>query len=85
MKDLLEFLAESLADEPEQVSVSTSRRDGGTRLALRVGEGDLGTIIGRQGRTARAIRTVLAAAGRKTGETVVVEIDDGAGRRRGDR
>ena len=85
MRDLLQFLAESLAEEPEQVSVGASRGDGGTRLTLRVAEGDLGTVIGRQGRTARAIRTVVAAAGSKAGESVVVEIDDGAGRRRGDR
>lgn len=85
MRNLLQFLAESLADEPEQVSVNLSRKGGATMLTLRVSDGDLGTIIGRQGRAARALRTVVAAAGVKAGESVVVDINDGTGRRRGDR
>ncbi|MGH9459484.1 MAG: KH domain-containing protein [Thermoanaerobaculia bacterium] len=62
MRDLALFLARSLVDDPEQVRITEVRRDHATVLELRVAPEDLGKVIGRQGRTARAIRNVLAAA-----------------------
>lgn len=69
MKQLVEFLARSLVDHPEQVKVDELQRNQATVLELRVAPEDLGKVIGRQGRTARAIRTLLATAssgGRRT-------------------
>jgi predicted RNA-binding protein YlqC (UPF0109 family) len=62
MKQLIEFLAKSLVDEPDAVQVREVEREGTTVLELRVAQGDLGKVIGRQGRTARAMRTLLANA-----------------------
>ncbi|HVR42673.1 MAG TPA: KH domain-containing protein [Thermoanaerobaculia bacterium] len=64
MRELVEFLARSLVEEPDQVRVTEVRRDHATVLELRVSPADLGKVIGRQGRTARAIRNLVAAAAR---------------------
>lgn len=66
MRDLVAFLAKSLVDAPDEVDIREYDRDRTTVLELRVAPEDLGKVIGRQGRTARAIRTVMsqAAAGR---------------------
>lgn len=74
MKDLLERLAGGLVDDPAAVSVRETEVDGGIELELRVAPDDLGKVIGRQGRTARSLRTILAAAGTKRGRRVVLEI-----------
>lgn len=76
MKDLVEFLAKSLVDNPDDVRVSTYDREQATVVELEVAEGDLGKVIGRQGRTARAIRTLLSAAGQKSRRRYTLDIVD---------
>lgn len=74
MKDLLEEIAKALVDYPEDVHVTEVEGEQTTVLELRVRNDDLGKVIGRQGRTARAIRTLLAAAGMKVRKRFVLEI-----------
>ena len=77
MREFLEYLAQSLVDEPEQVSVEQFEEDDGTVvLELAVAEEDYGKIIGRGGRTANALRTVVKAAAVKEGRRVLVDIVD---------
>ena len=77
MQELLEYLARSLVDDPEAVRVeSFDEDDGSIVLELSVGEEDYGQIIGRGGRTANALRTVLKAAAVKEGRRVFVDIVD---------
>ena len=71
---LIEQIAKSLVDAPDQVSVGTVEEDGETVLELKVAESDLGKVIGKQGRTARAMRAVLAAAGIKQHKRYALEI-----------
>ncbi len=72
----LEYIAKSLSDDAEAVSVSTSNRAGKVVLSLQVGGDDMGRIIGRRGRTAQAIRALVAAAGVRDGVTTSVDIVD---------
>ena len=74
MKDLLVEIAKALVDSPEEVKVTEVAGEQTTVLELRVRSEDLGKVIGRQGRTARAIRTLLAAAGMKIHKRFVLEI-----------
>lgn len=74
MKELLELIARALVDQPEEVVVAEIEGEQTTVLELRVAQGDLGKVIGKQGRTARSIRTILAAAGMKLRKRVVLEI-----------
>ena len=74
MKDLLEEIAKALVDSPEDVRVTEVEGEQTTVLELRVRNDDLGKVIGRQGRTARAIRTLLSAAGMKIHKRFVLEI-----------
>lgn len=74
MKDLLVEIAKALVDSPEDVKVTEVEGEQTTVLELRVRNEDLGKVIGRQGRTARAIRTLLAAAGMKIHKRFVLEI-----------
>ena len=74
MKDLLEEIAKALVDSPEDVRVTEVEGEQTTVLELRVRNEDLGKVIGRQGRTARAVRTLLAAAGMKVQKRFVLEI-----------
>ncbi len=74
MKDLLEFLARALVDEPDQVYVEEFDDDGLVVLELEVAEGDVGRVIGRQGRTVSALRTIVRSVARRDGERVTVEI-----------
>lgn len=76
MKDLLEFLARELVDEPDAIEVTESHDDRGTLLSLHVAPDDMGKVIGRGGRTARALRAVIRAAGTRAGEHASVEIVD---------
>ena len=77
MQELLEYLAKSLVDDPDSVRVeSFDEDDGSIVLELSVGEADYGQIIGRGGRTANALRTVLKAAAVKEGRRVFVDIVD---------
>jgi predicted RNA-binding protein YlqC (UPF0109 family) len=74
MKELLEEIAKALVDSPEDVQVTEVEGEQTTVLELRVRNEDLGKVIGRQGRTARAIRTLLSAAGMKVHKRFVLEI-----------
>jgi len=74
MKDLVEMIAKSLVDNPDQVSVTEVDREQATVLELRVAPGDLGKVIGRQGRTVRCIRILLGAAGMKLKKRFVLEV-----------
>ncbi len=74
MKELLELIAKALVDHPEEVSVSEVFGEQTTILELSVAQDDLGKVIGKQGRTARAIRTLLSAAGTKIGKRLHLEI-----------
>ena len=75
MVDLLTYLARQLVDEPDAVSVETVERDDAVVLQLRVAAGDVGKVIGRQGRIARALRTLVrASAGGHTDRRVLLEI-----------
>lgn len=76
MKELIEFLAKSLVDDPDGVRVHSYERDQLIVIELEVSEGDLGKVIGRQGRTARAIRTILAAAAQKSRRRYTLDIID---------
>jgi predicted RNA-binding protein YlqC (UPF0109 family) len=74
MKELLELIAKSLVDRPDEVEVTEVEGEQTTVLELRVAREDLGKVIGKQGRTARSIRTILASAGMKFKKRVVFEI-----------
>ena len=80
LKGLVETVAKALADEPNAVRVSESERRGMTVIELQVAPGDLGRVIGRQGRTAAAVRTLLAAAAEGGGKRATLDIRDAAGR-----
>ena len=74
MKELVEVIAKSLVDHPEAVRVDERQEDGQTGLELRVAEDDMGKVIGRQGRIAKAMRTVVKAAATRENTKVTVEI-----------
>ncbi len=74
MKNLLEVIAKNLVDEPEAVSVNEVEGERSTILELKVASEDMGKIIGKQGRIAKAIRTVVKAAAIHNNKRVVVEI-----------
>ena len=74
MKGLVEIIARALVGQPENVSVNEVDGEAVTVLELRVAQQDLGKVIGKQGRTARAIRTILSAAGMKIRKRFVLEI-----------
>ena len=74
MKELIEFIAKSLVDHPEQVVVSEIEGEQTSVIELKVAKEDLGKVIGKQGRTARAMRTILSAASTKIRKRSVLEI-----------
>lgn len=74
MKELIEYIATSLVDNPEAVRVSLSEGEQTVVLELKVAKEDLGKVIGKQGRTAKALRTILAAASSKAQKRTVLEI-----------
>jgi predicted RNA-binding protein YlqC (UPF0109 family) len=74
MKELVELIARELVDQPDKVKVKEIEGHQATVLELRVADGDLGKVIGKQGRTARAIRTILNASGIKLKKRFVLEI-----------
>jgi len=76
LENLLTFLARSLVDEPDRVEVSATESESRVDLEIQVAPDDIGKVIGRQGRTIRAIRTVMKAASVKTGKRVNVEVAD---------
>ncbi len=73
-KDLVEYVARALVDNPEQVTVETVDDDTTTTLRLRVAAADLGRVIGKQGRTAKALRTLLHASAARANRRAVLEI-----------
>ncbi len=76
MKDLLKRIAQALVDNPEQVEVSETEGDNVVILELRVAKEDIGKVIGKKGRTAQAIRTILNAASGKVKKHHILEILD---------
>lgn len=74
MRDLIEYIARALVDNPEQVTVSEVEGNQTSVLELKVAKEDLGKVIGKQGRTARAMRTILSAASAKIKKRTVLEI-----------
>ena len=74
MRELVEVLAESLVDHPEEVTVQETEKDNEILLELKVAQEDMGKVIGKQGRIAKAIRAVVKAAASKTDKKVIVEI-----------
>ncbi len=76
MADFLAWIARHLVDDPEAVRVETVEQDGTTVLRLHVAPDDVGKVIGRQGRIARALRTLVRASGARGDRRVVLEIAD---------
>jgi predicted RNA-binding protein YlqC (UPF0109 family) len=74
MKELVEFLAQQLVNNPSAVDVKETQSDTASVLELRVAKEDLGRVIGKQGRTAKSIRTILNAVASRTSRKVVLEI-----------
>ncbi len=74
LKDLVEYIAKSLVDNPDAVQVKEIEGEQTSVIELRVAKEDLGKVIGKQGRTARAIRTILSAASTKVKKRAVLEI-----------
>jgi uncharacterized protein len=74
MRDLVEFMAKALVDDSESVNVTEVEGERVTVIELRVAPGDLGKVIGKQGRTARALRTILNANATKLRKRAVLEI-----------
>ena len=74
MKELIKYIAQSLVDNPDQVEVSEVLGEQTSVIELRVAKEDLGKVIGKQGRTAKAMRTILSAASTKMRKRAVLEI-----------
>ena len=76
MKELLLYMAKNLVDDPEAVTVNEIKDEDGTVLELRVASADMGKVIGRQGRIAKEIRTIVKTVSQRSGQKVTVEIVD---------
>ncbi|MGD8978964.1 MAG: KH domain-containing protein [candidate division WOR-3 bacterium] len=74
LKELIEYIVKALVDNPEKVEVKEIAGEKSIIYELRVGEGDLGKVIGKEGRTAKAVRTIITAAAMKQGKRTVLEI-----------
>lgn len=74
MKELLEFIAKSMVSDPDAVQVDVVEKENLTVFKLHVGDDDMGKVIGKQGRIAKAIRTVMKSAGSRENKKVVVDI-----------
>ena len=74
LKELIEYIVKALVDNPEKVEVKEIAGERSIIYELKVGEGDLGKVIGKEGRTAKAIRTIITAAAMKQGKRTVLEI-----------
>ncbi|MCI9079188.1 MAG: KH domain-containing protein [Lachnospiraceae bacterium] len=74
MKELIEVLAQSLVDHPEEVTVTETEKDNEIIFELKVAQDDMGKVIGKQGRIAKAIRSIVKAAASRTDKKVTVEI-----------
>ncbi|MBR5360700.1 MAG: KH domain-containing protein [Lachnospiraceae bacterium] len=76
MKELVEVIARSLVDKPDEVTVTQREDDNAIVVELRVAQSDMGKVIGKQGRIAKALRTVVKAASSKETKKVIVDIVD---------
>ena len=76
MKELLTYVAKNLVDDPDAVTVEQYDNNGETILELHVAQADMGKVIGRQGRIAKEIQTLVRSVGQRTGQRVFVEIAD---------
>lgn len=76
MNELLTYIIQNLVDEPDKVSVTERKADGETVFEVRVADGDMGKVIGRQGRIVKQIRILMRAVAQKKGKKVSVEIMD---------
>ena len=74
LKELVTYIVKALVDNPDKVVVTEIAGDKSSIYEIRVGEGDLGKVIGKEGRTAHAIRTIITAAAMKLGKRTVIEI-----------
>lgn len=74
MKELLIYIAQSLVDDPDKVTVTETENGNSVVYQLSVGEGDMGKVIGKQGKIAKAIRTIMKTAAIKTNKKITVEI-----------
>lgn len=75
-RELVEYVARSLVDDPDNVEVNMIEGEKSTIIELKVADSDVGKVIGKHGRIAKALRTILSAASTKTGKRVVLEILD---------
>ena len=76
MKELLLYVAKNLVDHPDAVSVTQTESEDGTLLEIRVASEDMGKVIGRQGRIAKEIRTIVKTVAQRNGERITVDIVD---------
>ncbi len=76
MKELLTYIVQSLVDNPDKVTVEEKKTDRETVFEVRVADGDMGKVIGRQGRIVRQIRVLMKAVGQRKGQKVTVDILD---------
>jgi hypothetical protein len=76
MREFVTFIAKHLVDNPEAVILDQEEKDGKVIFKLQVGQADVGKVIGRKGRTAQAMRTLLAAVAAKEGKRAILEIAD---------
>ena len=76
MKDLLIYIAQNLVDKPDEVSVTEIEKDSETVYELRVASGDMGKVIGRQGRIAKEIRALMKSVAQRQGKRISVDIVD---------
>jgi predicted RNA-binding protein YlqC (UPF0109 family) len=76
MRDFIEYIAKQLVDNPDAVSLVDEEKDGKIVFKLKVGEADVGKIIGRKGRTAQAMRVLLSAVAAKNGKRAILEVLD---------
>ena len=76
MREFIEYIAKQLVDQPEQVVIEEETIDDKLILKLKVAQPDIGKIIGKKGRTAFALRTLVAAVGKKAGKRVLLEVVD---------
>ncbi|MCK4250067.1 KH domain-containing protein [candidate division WOR-3 bacterium] len=74
LKELIEYIVKALVDNPDAVGVNEIAGDKSIIYELKVGEGDLGKVIGKEGRTAKAMRTIITAAAMKQGKRTILEI-----------
>ena len=76
MKEFVEFIARRLVDHPDQVSLEQEEKENSIVVRLKVDQQDIGKVIGRKGRTAQSLRTLLAAVAAKDGKRAILEIAD---------